>query len=89
MADTQDLILAELQLLRADFQTYARETGERVTALETEMHSLAGNGQPGRVSSLETAVSKLSQWRWWVVGAAAGSGGVVSILAWIITEIHK
>jgi hypothetical protein len=89
MPDTQSLILAELQSLRADFNTYARETGERVSALETDIHGLVGNGQPGRVALLETAVAKLSQWRWWLVGAAAGSGGVVSILAWIITEIHK
>jgi hypothetical protein len=89
MPDTQSLILAKLQSLRADFNTYARDTGERVTALETDLHGLMGNGNPGRVALLERAVESLMRWRWWLVGAAAGSGGVISVLAWIITEAHK
>ena len=89
MADTQDLILAALQLLRADFNTYARETGERVSALETDVHGLVGNGQPGRVALLEKAVDKLSQWRWYVIGTAFGSVSVVSAIAWVIAEGHK
>jgi len=74
---------------RADFNTYARDTGERVAVLETDLHGLMGNGQPGRVPLPESAVAKLSQWRWWVVGADAGRGGVVAILAWIATEMHN
>lgn len=84
MEDTQSLILSELRSLREDFNSYARETGERIATLETDMHALVGNGQPGRVSDLEQAVRKLSQWRWWVVGCAAGSSGVISVIAWII-----
>ena len=60
-----DLILAEMQLLRADFNTFARVTGERVSSLETDMHDLKGNGQPGRVGLLERSVTKLSQRMWW------------------------
>jgi hypothetical protein len=58
-------------------------------ALETDLHGLMGNGQTGRVTLPELAVAKLSQWPWWVVGADAGSGGVVSILARIATERRK
>jgi hypothetical protein len=83
---TQILILDELRALRSDFNSYARDTGERVSALETDMHALVGNGNPGRVALIEIAVSKLSQWRWWLVGAAAGGGGVISVLAWVLTE---
>lgn len=86
---TQELILAELQMLRADFQTYARDTGERVSSLETQMHSLWGNGQVGRVGALEAAVEALKQWRWWLIGAAAGGGGVISVLAWVVSEGKK
>jgi hypothetical protein len=86
---TQDLILGELRALRSDFNTYARDTGERVSSLETDMHDLKGNGQPGRVALLEAAVDALKQWRWWWIGAAAGSGGVISVLAWVVSEGKK
>ncbi|WP_433963681.1 hypothetical protein [Tunturiibacter gelidiferens] len=86
---TQGLILAELRALRGDFNSFARDTGERVAVLESDVHGLVGNGQPGRVALLEIAVAKLSQWRWWVVGAAAGSTGVISVLAWVVTEVRK
>lgn len=57
--------------------------------IETDMHSLMGNGNPGRIALIERSVETLKKWRWWVAGAAAGGGGVISVLAWIITEIHK
>jgi hypothetical protein len=68
---SQDLILDELRALRSDFNTFARDTGERVSVLETDVHGLVGNGRPGRVDRLESAVQRLKQWRWWLVGAAA------------------
>jgi len=86
---TQDLILDELRSLRSDFNTYARDTGERITALEKDVHGLCGNGQPGRLAVLEAAVSKLSQWRWWLVGCAAGGGGVISVFAWTLAALRK
>jgi hypothetical protein len=86
---TQDIILGELRALRGDFNSFARDTGERVSVLETDVHSLMGNGRPGRVDRLESAVQRLKQWRWWLVGAAAGGGGVISVLAWIVTEARK
>jgi hypothetical protein len=73
MADsTQELILGELRALRSDFTSYARETAERVSALETDVHALIGNGQPGRVALLERSVERLVQFRWWAAGLAAG-----------------
>jgi hypothetical protein len=75
-----DLILAELKGLRDD----TKSNGERLARLETQMYSLVGNGQPGRIGLLERAVEELKRWRWWVVGAAAGSGAVISVLAWVI-----
>jgi hypothetical protein len=53
------------------------------------MYSLVGNGQPGRVALLERAVEELKRWRWWVVGAAAGSAGVISVLAWAVEVVVK
>jgi hypothetical protein len=65
------------------------KTGERISSLETDVHWLLGNGQPGRLALSERAVERLIQWRWWVIGAAAGGSIVISGLAWIIVEIHK
>jgi len=84
MQDTLSLILSEVQSLRSDYNTNARETGERLAALEVGMYDLRGNGQPGRITLLELAVEKLQQWRWWVIGAAAGVSGVVTGIAWLI-----
>jgi hypothetical protein len=84
MDSTQDLILAELRELRGEYNTHSRETGERLATVETQMYSLCGNGQPGRISNLETAVQKLKEWRWWVLGAMAGGTTVTTAVAWII-----
>ena len=78
MRDTIDLILEEIKGLRDD----TKANGERLARLETQMYSLVGNGQPGRIGLLERAVESLSRWRWWVVGAAAGASGVISVIAW-------
>jgi hypothetical protein len=82
-------ILDELRALRGDFNTFAREHGERVSVLETDVHSLVGNGRPGRVDRLESAVQRLKQWQWRLVGIFAGVSGVASVLAWVVTEVRK
>jgi len=85
MEDTQSLILSELRSLREDFNSYARESGERISSLEVHVKTgITGNGQPSRLQVLEAAVEKLQQWRWYLLGAAAGISGIVSCLAWIV-----
>lgn len=68
---TQDIILDELGALRGDFSTLVRDTGERVSVMETDVHSLVANGRPGRVDRLESSVLRLKQWRWWRAEAAS------------------
>lgn len=85
MDDKLELILAQLTELRTD----TKANGERLARLETQMYSLVGNGQPGRIGLLERAVESLSRWRWWVVGAAAGGGGVCGVLAWVVEVAAK
>lgn len=87
--DTQDLILAELRELRNDYNENARKTGERLAKLEEQMHDLAGNGQPGRVSRIETAVRHLQQWRWWVLGACASASMIFTCAAWAFVHLRK
>jgi len=42
--------------------------------IATQMQDLAGNGQPGRVSRLESEVHRLDRWRYWMMGAIAAIG---------------
>jgi hypothetical protein len=87
---TQTLILDELRALRSDFNSFARDTGERVSVLELQVkHGITGNGQPSRLQSLEDTVGRLQQWRWHLLGAAAGISSVVSCIAWVVIELRK
>ena len=82
--DNSELILTELQSLRADYNEHARDTGERLASLETTMKALIGNGRAGRIELLERAVEALQQWRWKVIGIATGVSGLVSLVAWMV-----
>ena len=77
MNDTQDIILAELR-------AHALSTGERLSALETSMRSLVGNGQPGRISQIEESVKGLERWKWKVLGISTGGSAVVSAVLWLL-----
>lgn len=85
---TENILLTEIRALRADFNDFARELGERVSVNETQLHSLLGNGQPGRISMIERSVDALKQWRWKVVGMASGASAVISVIAWLFERIH-
>ena len=62
-----------------------RDSGERVSVLETDVHGLIGNGRPGRVDHLNYAIQKLKQWRWWMVGTAP-AGPIASDASWLPTK---
>jgi hypothetical protein len=85
MSDSTDqILLTEIRALRTDFNDFAREFGERVAKNETQIYSLIGNGQPGRMSRAESAIESLKQWRWKIVGIATGASSVVTVVAWLI-----
>jgi hypothetical protein len=76
----EDQLLNEMRGLRADLVGHA----ERLAGIEAILHSIAGNGQPGRLTNLETKVSRLNEFRYWLLGAAAGIGIVAGVLEHII-----
>jgi hypothetical protein len=86
---TTDIILEELRALRTDYNAHARDTGERLAALEAQMHDLCGNGQPGRIRTLELIVERLQAWRWYLIGASAAVSTIVAGAAWLIAEVVK
>lgn len=79
-----DLIIMELRELRGAFTENARASGERLAKLETMMYGIVGNGQPGRIGKLEESVEKLLQWRWYLIGVAAGVSAVTACVGWMI-----
>jgi hypothetical protein len=92
--DTEQLILSEVQSLRADVQAFRSDVqswqqhaGERLAGLEIQTKDICGNGQPGRMTSAERAIAALQRWRVWVLGAAAGVSGVVSVVGWAILRM--
>lgn len=80
-----DQLLAELRGLRSDLVGHA----ERLSAIETLLHSIAGNGQPGRLTTLEMKVSRLIEWKYWLMGAAAGLGITGGLLEHILFHALK
>jgi hypothetical protein len=93
MADStiQEYILEELRGMRADnvnmrteFNKALLDLVERTARLETDNHSLMGNGNPGRIAVMEKAIGILKGWRWYVVGITVGAGGVAGMAVTII-----
>lgn len=62
------------------------EIKQDIGTVKADIHSLAGNGQPGRVGKLEAEVKKLNEeshfWKGalWIVGLLAGSS--LSLQIW-------
>lgn len=89
---TSDLILLELRDLRAEFNENAQATSGRLSALETSVTTLLGNGQPGRITNIERDIEALQNWKQSLVGLWAGLCTVGSIIGsggmWIIEHFH-
>ncbi len=68
--------------------TWRQDTGERIAKLETHGKDISGNGQQGRMTTLEGHVRKIERIRWYVGGAALVSwGGIQATAQWLID--HK
>jgi hypothetical protein len=76
MPDNTDQLLTEIRGLRGDLAAHS----ERMVAVETILHTLTGNGQPGRLAILENKVTQLQEFRFWLIGAAAGFGVASSLV---------
>jgi hypothetical protein len=53
---------------------------EKLANLHTQMMTLVGNGQPGRISKLEQAVDDLKRARWTIGGAVLGISTTVTTI---------
>ena len=88
-----ELILSELRDLSTRFNDNAVSTGERLASLETSMYSLVGNGQPGRLSLIESSLKSLERWRANVKGRlaiiASFCGVAVTVVGWFVEKWLK
>jgi hypothetical protein len=72
--DKLELILSkldDLHDLRSELVDFMRLMEGRVAALETDNHTIMGNGQPGRMTKVEDGLRAVWQRIWWAMGAVA------------------
>lgn len=90
-ADVQQIILQSLEAIRAE----QSRQGEDIAAIKANLHSILGNGQPGRLTNLENDVKALSEWKAHSKGWFAGVGAVLTVAGafghWVIDALrtHK
>lgn len=70
MENLNEVILTEVRDLRAELNAGLKSNGERLSALETHMRGLVGNGQPGRIQNLETAIAEIKRYKYYLAGIA-------------------
>ena len=90
---TTQVILAELREIRGEMQQNQIDVVQRLASLEAQMKSLLGNGQPGRIGALESAISAVNRFKYTVVGYAMGVAGLVSLgttllLIWVTSRVR-
>jgi hypothetical protein len=97
-----DLIIAEVRAvgskqdeLAKKMDDYMTAADKRLTIVETQLHPIVGNGQPGlcqqrlvmftdKEEALNKRVTKLENWRYWVLGIAAATTTLAGLIAWWI-----
>jgi hypothetical protein len=80
-SDLLPIILDEIRAIRKE----TSDDRNRITALETELHPLLDNGQPGRLTKLEVKVSRIETY----LARAAGSFCAISAVGTLLWAILK
>jgi hypothetical protein len=66
---------------RRDVTSWQQETGEKVVKLETIVHpALINNGQPSKISSIDTRVTNLERSKYWMAGVCSSTGALAGII---------
>jgi hypothetical protein len=68
---------------------HAFDTVQRLATLETQLDSVVGDQQPGRLTLVEQSVKELQSWRWRMAGIGAGSSVVVTGLFTFVLHLLK
>lgn len=65
---SDDIVLNLLKEVRDDLKQYTTKTEVH----ESKLKDILGNGQPGRLTKVESAVEELDKMKWKVVGFVIG-----------------
>lgn len=65
------VILEEIRELRKSVDLKITDHGERLSAVETHVHGLVGNGQPGTIDEIKEDIRSLNKFRYYLTGAIA------------------
>jgi hypothetical protein len=90
----------EIRDFRNEVQQWRLEMTQRVVTTETQMKSIVGNGQKGRMEKLEDLVAEHKEERdkqekerlkdrWIVIGGSSVVAVLISAIAFVIKEILK
>lgn len=70
----------ELREFRETVTAWQLETAERIARAETTLHPIVGNGQPGKLATMDTRITSLERTKWKWAGIASGSGLVAGFI---------
>jgi hypothetical protein len=87
--DIAELILSEIRSLRERFDEFSISSENRISTLESQMYTVVGNGQPGRLTKVESDVKRLDRWKYWVLGSGAGISTVVAVVWELFKQTHS
>ena len=73
----------------AAYDAHSIDTGERPARIETRVESYVGNGQPGRLTKLESNVNELVQCKSQTIGWGIGVRSVVSAVVAFVYHVLK
>jgi hypothetical protein len=74
--EIQQVILQELRSFRSDVSTKLDDHVQRLTAVETKLEPLLGNGQPGLITKMQDDIGELKKFRYYFVGALMALEGL-------------
>lgn len=66
---------------------FERQTIAMLAVLNTQMTTVVGNGQPGRLTKVEDRVSALERHFWKVIGASSACGAIVGVVIQLLPKI--
>jgi hypothetical protein len=80
-------VAEELRQLRVLLTDGQGAVISRLAIVESQMTSLVGNGQPGRITKLETAIAAIQKFRYTSLGWAGGVGASISLVIVILSHL--
>lgn len=74
--EIQQVILQELRSFRSDVSEKLDDHAQRLTAVETKLEPILGNGRPGVISQMQEDIGDLKKSKYYFIGALAALEGV-------------